>query len=81
MIWTKTDAGRIEMTARTRVKERAQRNLLLVRPALAEAVPPGHAVVAELVGGQEAEERDAEVQTAHGQLPPGQGRVRYEGVL
>ena len=30
MIWTKTDAGRIEMTARTRVKERAQRNLLLL---------------------------------------------------
>jgi len=30
VIWTKTDAGRIEMTARTRVKERAQRNLLLL---------------------------------------------------
>lgn len=30
MIWTKTDAGRIEMTARTLVKERAQRNLLLL---------------------------------------------------
>ena len=30
MIWTKTDAGRIEMQARALVKERAQRNLLLV---------------------------------------------------
>ena len=30
MIWAKTDAGRIEMRARALVKERAQRNLLLV---------------------------------------------------
>lgn len=30
MIWAKTDAGRIEMQARVLVKERAQRNLLLV---------------------------------------------------
>ena len=30
MIWIKTDAGRTEMQARARVKERAQRNLLLV---------------------------------------------------
>lgn len=30
MIWQKTDAGRIEMTARALVKERAQRNLLLL---------------------------------------------------
>ncbi|HEY8706850.1 MAG TPA: hypothetical protein VIM34_02520 [Burkholderiaceae bacterium] len=30
MIWSKTDAGRIEMQARALVKERAQRNLLLV---------------------------------------------------
>ncbi len=30
MIWAKTDAGRIEMQARALVKERAQRNLLLV---------------------------------------------------
>ena len=30
MIWSKTDAGRIEMQSRTLVKERAQRNLLLV---------------------------------------------------
>lgn len=30
MIWAKTDAGRIEMHARALVKERAQRNLLLV---------------------------------------------------
>jgi len=30
VIWTKTDAGRIEMTTRTRVQERAQRNLLLL---------------------------------------------------
>ena len=30
MIWTKTDAGRAEMQARALVKERAQRNLLLV---------------------------------------------------
>jgi hypothetical protein len=30
VIWTKTDAGRIEMQARALVKERAQRNLLLV---------------------------------------------------
>ena len=30
MIWSKTDAGRFEMQARALVKERAQRNLLLV---------------------------------------------------
>ncbi|MDP3824131.1 MAG: hypothetical protein Q8R33_21885 [Burkholderiales bacterium] len=30
MIWTKTEAGRIEIQARTIVKERPQRNLLLV---------------------------------------------------
>ncbi len=30
MIWAKTEAGRIEMQARALVKERAQRNLLLV---------------------------------------------------
>ena len=30
MIWTKTEAGRIEMQARAVVKERPQRNLLLV---------------------------------------------------
>lgn len=30
MIWVKTDAGRTEMQARALVKERAQRNLLLV---------------------------------------------------
>ena len=30
MIWSKTDAGRIEMQTRALVKERAQRNLLLV---------------------------------------------------
>ena len=30
MIWAKTDAGRVEMQARALVKERAQRNLLLV---------------------------------------------------
>jgi hypothetical protein len=30
LIWAKTDAGRIEMQARSLVKERAQRNLLLV---------------------------------------------------
>ena len=30
MIWTKTEAGRIEIQARTAVKERPQRNLLLV---------------------------------------------------
>jgi hypothetical protein len=30
LIWAKTDAGRIEMQARALVKERAQRNLLLV---------------------------------------------------
>lgn len=30
MIWTKTDAGRVEMQTRALVKERAQRNLLLV---------------------------------------------------
>jgi len=30
VIWQKTDAGRIEMTARALVKERAQRNLLLL---------------------------------------------------
>ncbi len=30
MIWSKTDAGRIEMQSRGLVKERAQRNLLLV---------------------------------------------------
>lgn len=30
MIWAKTDAGRTEMQARALVKERAQRNLLLV---------------------------------------------------
>lgn len=30
MIWTKTEAGRIEIQARTVVKERPQRNLLLV---------------------------------------------------
>jgi len=30
VIWTKTDAGRLEMQARALVKERAQRNLLLV---------------------------------------------------
>lgn len=30
MIWQKTDAGRVEMTARALVKERAQRNLLLL---------------------------------------------------
>jgi hypothetical protein len=30
LIWAKTDAGRAEMQARTLVKERAQRNLLLV---------------------------------------------------
>jgi hypothetical protein len=30
VIWSKTDAGRIEMQARALVKERAQRNLLLV---------------------------------------------------
>ena len=30
MIWTKTEAGRVEMQARTVVKERPQRNLLLV---------------------------------------------------
>ena len=30
MIWSKTDAGRTEMQARALVKERAQRNLLLV---------------------------------------------------
>jgi hypothetical protein len=30
VIWTKTEAGRIEMQARTVIKERPQRNLLLV---------------------------------------------------
>ncbi len=30
MIWTKTEAGRIEMQARALIKERPQRNLLLV---------------------------------------------------
>ncbi|MEO7336723.1 MAG: hypothetical protein ABIV63_09085 [Caldimonas sp.] len=30
MIWTKTDAGRLEMQARALVKDRARRNLLLV---------------------------------------------------
>ena len=30
MIWTKTEAGRVEMQARNLVKERPQRNLLLV---------------------------------------------------
>ncbi|MEO8805783.1 MAG: hypothetical protein ABI433_06860 [Burkholderiaceae bacterium] len=30
MIWTKTEAGRVEMQARAVVKERPQRNLLLV---------------------------------------------------
>jgi hypothetical protein len=30
MIWSKTDAGRVEMQARTLVKERTQRNLLLL---------------------------------------------------
>ncbi|HEY9237492.1 MAG TPA: hypothetical protein VIP10_01520, partial [Burkholderiaceae bacterium] len=30
MIWVKTDAGRTEIQARALVKERAQRNLLLV---------------------------------------------------
>ena len=30
MIWTKTDAGRTEMQARALIKERPQRNLLLV---------------------------------------------------
>lgn len=30
MIWQKTEAGRVEMTARALVKERAQRNLLLL---------------------------------------------------
>jgi hypothetical protein len=30
VIWSKTDAGRVEMQARALVKERAQRNLLLV---------------------------------------------------
>ena len=30
MIWTKTEAGRVEMQARSVVKERPQRNLLLV---------------------------------------------------
>lgn len=30
MIWSKTDAGRVEMQSRTLVKERTQRNLLLL---------------------------------------------------
>ena len=30
MIWIKTDAGRLEMQSRALIKERAQRNLLLV---------------------------------------------------
>lgn len=30
MIWTKTDAGRVEMQSRALVRERAQRNLLLL---------------------------------------------------
>ena len=30
MIWAKTDAGRVEMQAKALIKERAQRNLLLL---------------------------------------------------
>ena len=46
MIWAKTDAGRIEMQARALVKERAQRNLLL----LIDGVKSEEMLLAGLVG-------------------------------
>ena len=46
MIWAKTDAGRIEIQARALVKERAQRNLLLV----IDGVKTEEMLLANLVG-------------------------------
>ena len=46
MIWAKTDAGRAEMQARALVKERAQRNLLLV----IDGKTPAEALLSKLVG-------------------------------
>lgn len=46
VIWAKTDAGRIEMQARALVKERAQRNLLLV----IDGVKTEEMLLANLVG-------------------------------
>ena len=46
LIWAKTDAGRAEMQARALVKERAQRNLLLV----IDGKTPAEALLSKLVG-------------------------------
>ena len=46
MIWAKTDAGRAEMQARALVKERAQRNLLLV----IDGKTPADVLLAKLAG-------------------------------
>ena len=46
MIWAKTDAGRAEMQARSLVKDRAQRNLLLV----IDGKTPAETLLAKLVG-------------------------------
>ena len=46
LIWAKTDAGRAEMQARALVKERAQRNLLLV----IDGKTPADVLLAKLAG-------------------------------
>jgi hypothetical protein len=46
LIWAKTDAGRAEIQARALVKERAQRNLLL----LIDGKTPAETLLASLVG-------------------------------
>jgi len=46
LIWAKTDAGRAEIQARSQVKERAQRNLLL----LIDGKTPAETLLANLVG-------------------------------
>ena len=46
LIWAKTDAGRTEMQARVLVKERAQRNLLLV----IDGKTPADVLLAQLAG-------------------------------
>ena len=51
MIWTKTEAGRTEMQARALVKERAQRNLLLV----IDGIKSEEMLLANLAGITEAD--------------------------
>jgi len=71
VIWIKTDAGRIEMQARALVKERAQRNLLLV----IDGVKSEEMLLANLAGIEAADFQSLRSLGLIAVLPPSSSRI------